>query len=140
MRPRSADDIASQKMKEKALVEQKMRYAGGYGSFWEVVANIIAPGVGGAIVNAAEGVAKHADEATKDAMKDAMANAHEAVETIARSESQHSSTGSTTTSETTETVQSVTRTFSRPVSDCAPCNSASSPSSDTSRSEPGRLR
>ncbi len=117
VRSGSADDIVSKKMKEQALVEQKMRYAGGYGSFWEVVANIIAPGVGGAIVNAAEGVAKHADEAAKDAIKDAMANAHQAVETIARSESQHSSTGSTTTSETTETVQSITRTFSNPYRD-----------------------
>jgi len=104
----------------KAMMEQKMRYASGYSSFWETVANIVAPGIGGAIVNAAEGVANHVEHTSTgsaDAVKDAMNAARDAVETISRSEAQHSRTDSTTTTETTETIQSIKRTFSNPYRD-----------------------
>jgi hypothetical protein len=115
----SLQDIAK-KMTDQAVVEQKMRQASGYGSIFEVIADVLLPGVGGAIVNAAEGVANHVEGTSTgpaDAVKDAMSQAHRAVETIARSESQHSATESTTTTDTTETFQSVTRTFSNPYRD-----------------------
>ncbi|HEX7309909.1 MAG TPA: hypothetical protein VF232_01920 [Gaiellaceae bacterium] len=113
-------DAIQEQMKDKAIEAQKMRYAGGYGSFWETVANIIAPGVGGAIVNAAEGVANHVEHTSTgaaDAVKDAMGSAQRAVETINRSEVQHSRSESTTTTETTETIQSIKRRFTNPYRD-----------------------
>src|SRR5580765_4002285 len=115
-RKNNAIDAMKEQVKDKALAEQKMRYASGYGSFWETVANIIAPGIGGAIVNAAEGVANHADHAA-DGVKDAMGTAQRAVETINRSEVQHSRSESTSTTETTETIQSIKRRFTNPYRD-----------------------
>lgn len=103
-----------------AELQMSTRYLMGYGSLWETVANIIAPGVGGAIVNAAEGVANHVEKTSTgnaDAVKAAMDAVKQSVETVARTESQHSRSESTTTSEVTETLQSLTRTFSNPYRD-----------------------
>ena len=113
-------DAIREQVSDKAIQQQKMRYALGYGSFWETLGNILLPGVGGAVVNAAEGVANHVEHTSTgaaDAVKDAMNAAKHAVETIARSEAQHSRSDSTTTTETTETIQSIRRTFSNPYRD-----------------------
>jgi hypothetical protein len=113
-------DAIKEQMSDKSLMQQKMRYASSYGSFWETIGNILLPGVGGAIVNAAEGVANHVDHTSTgsaDAVKDAMDAAKQAVETIARSEAQQSRSESATTSEVTETIQSIKRTFSNPYRD-----------------------
>ena len=64
----SIGDIVSKQMKQQAVVEDRTRYAAGYGSFLEVVADIFAPGIGGAVVNAAEGAAKHADHSAARAL------------------------------------------------------------------------
>jgi hypothetical protein len=86
----------------------------------EGVANSFLPGIGGAIVNAAEGVAKHVNETstgTADGIKDAISAAGRTVDRIARSQTQHNHGESTTTTDTTETMQSLTRTFSNPYRD-----------------------
>jgi hypothetical protein len=114
---KNVDNAMNDLQMQKAALNAQSRKVGSYGSFLETLANIIAPGVGGAIVNAAEGAVKHVDKTANDGIKDAMAQAGRAVEAIARSESQHSHAESTTTTETSETVQSLTRTFSNPYRD-----------------------
>jgi hypothetical protein len=114
---KQVDQRQMQKAQEQAAVNMASRKVSGYGSFLETLANVFAPGIGGAIVNAAEGLTKHVDETAADGLKDAVAQAGRAVATIARSESQHLHNESTTTTETTETMQSLTRTFSNPYRD-----------------------
>jgi len=102
------------------MVQQPTRFLSGYGSLLETLANIFAPGVGGAIVDAAEGVAQHVEHTSTgsaDGVWDAIDQAGQAVERISRSESQQSQGESTTTTETTETTQSLTRTFTNPYRD-----------------------
>ena len=123
LKERQQDDIRNvmrETQLQQANAMQATRKASGYGSVLETIANIFAPGVGGAIVNAAEGVAKHVNETSTGgagAVGDAVAAAARAVETIERSESQHLHNESTTSTETTETIQSLKRTFSNPYRD-----------------------
>jgi hypothetical protein len=105
---------------QQAVATQASRKASGYGSFLETIANIFAPGVGGAIVDAAEGVAKHVQETSTggaDAIHDAVGQAARAVETISRTASQQLHNESTSSMSSTEMLQSVKRTFSNPYRD-----------------------
>jgi hypothetical protein len=111
------DNMIAQKEKQQASLNMASRKVSDYGSFLETLANILAPGIGGAIVNAAQGVTQHVDKTAADGLKDAVDQAGRAVATIERSESQHLHNESTTTTDTTETMQSLTRTFSNPYRD-----------------------
>lgn len=118
-------DVAIEKAMKDVQMEQAAstmatRKASGYGSILETIANIFAPGIGGAIVNAAEGVTKHVNETSTGSagpVWDAIAQAGRVVETIQRSESQHTRSESGTRTELEETVQSLKRTFSNPYRD-----------------------
>ena len=114
------DKVRKKMQEDQAVAKQATRKAGAYGSIFETIANIFAPGVGGAAVDAAEEVAKHVEKTSTgsaSAVWDAIGQAGHALETIQRSETQHLHDESTTRTESTETMQSLKRTFSNPYRD-----------------------
>src|ERR1041385_5136173 len=114
------DQVRKKMQEDQAVAKQATRKAEAYGSLFETIANIFAPGVGGAVVNAAEDVAKHVENTSTGsagAVWDAIGQAGHAVETIQRSETQHLHDESTTSTESTETIQSLKRIFSNPYRD-----------------------